>query len=83
MVKANAYGHGAVAVAKTVGEAGADCMAVATFGEALELRNAGITFPILILGPTPLGHANLVIRGQLSQTLFSYDAAKRYSQLAQ
>ncbi len=50
VVKADAYGHGAVEVAKTVLGAGADWLAVATLIEGVELRRAGITAPILILG---------------------------------
>jgi len=50
VVKADAYGHGAIAVAQTVLEAGANALAVATLGEGIELREAGITAPILILG---------------------------------
>ena len=48
-VKADAYGHGAVRCARTVLEAGADCLAVATVDEGAELRDAGITAPILML----------------------------------
>ncbi len=50
VVKANAYGHGSVAVARTVLAAGASYLAVARFNEAIELREAGITAPILVLG---------------------------------
>ena len=50
VVKADAYGHGAVRVAKTVLEAGASWLAIATLGEGIELREAGIPAPILILG---------------------------------
>ena len=50
VVKADAYGHGAIAVAQTVLESGANALAVATLGEGIELREAGITVPILILG---------------------------------
>ena len=49
-VKANAYGHGAVPVSKAVLEAGADVLSVATLEEAIELREAGIQAPILMLG---------------------------------
>ena len=52
VVKADAYGHGAVQVAKTLEEAGA-YLAVSSLDEARELRNHGITMPILILGHTP------------------------------
>ena len=50
VVKADAYGHGAVSVAKTVTPAGAGAFAVATTPEAIELREAGIKEPILVLG---------------------------------
>jgi alanine racemase len=50
VVKADAYGHGAVEVAKTVLGAGATWLAIATISEGVQLRNAGITAPILILG---------------------------------
>jgi alanine racemase len=49
MIKANAYGHGAVAAAKTLGNAGSDAFGVATVEEALELRRAGIDKPILVV----------------------------------
>lgn len=50
VVKADAYGHGAVRVAQTALQAGADWLAIATLGEGIELREAGITAPILLLG---------------------------------
>ncbi|MFD0697783.1 alanine racemase [Paenibacillus sp. GCM10027628] len=53
VVKADAYGHGAVAVSKEAIAVGVDYLGVAFFDEALELRNAGITAPILVLGYTP------------------------------
>jgi alanine racemase len=49
VVKADAYGHGAVAVARTLADAGVEGLGVATLGEALELRAAGIGLPILVL----------------------------------
>ncbi|AMA10053.1 alanine racemase [Picosynechococcus sp. PCC 73109] len=52
VVKADAYGHGAVKVAETVLKAGASWLAIATLGEGVELREAGITAPILVLGAT-------------------------------
>ena len=53
VVKADAYGHGAVEVARTLEVAGADGLCVATIDEALELRGAGIGLPILVLYPVP------------------------------
>jgi alanine racemase len=53
VVKADAYGHGAVPVAWALERAGADGLAVATLDEALELREAGVGLPILVLFPIP------------------------------
>ena len=50
VVKADAYGHGAVPVARTLVEAGCTCLAVVTLSEALELREAGLSVPLLLLG---------------------------------
>lgn len=50
VIKADAYGHGAVSVAQTVLKAGCSSLAIATLSEGIELREAGITAPILILG---------------------------------
>ncbi|MCV0404045.1 MAG: alanine racemase [Chloroflexi bacterium] len=49
VVKANAYGHGAVAVARTLAAAGVERLATATVGEAVELREAGVAVPIVVL----------------------------------
>src|SRR5512140_1241517 len=57
VVKANAYGHGAVAVGRAALEAGAAALAVVCVDEAEELRRAGITAPILVLGHTPASDA--------------------------
>ncbi|HEX8940499.1 MAG TPA: alanine racemase [Candidatus Limnocylindrales bacterium] len=53
VVKADAYGHGAVAVAHALAAAGADGFCVATFDEAVELRRSGLRAPILVLYPVP------------------------------
>ncbi|MBF2099153.1 MAG: alanine racemase [Gloeomargaritaceae cyanobacterium C42_A2020_066] len=50
VIKADAYGHGAVTVAQTVLEQGATCLGVATLSEAIQLRRAGQTAPIILLG---------------------------------
>ncbi len=50
IVKANAYGHGSVETARIMARSGADAFAVAISEEALQLRRAGITLPILVLG---------------------------------
>ena len=53
VVKADAYGHGAIQVAAQLEELGADYLAVSSLDEARELRHGGIDAPILILGHTP------------------------------
>ena len=55
VVKADAYGHGAVPIARSLAAAGADGFCVAAFDEALQLRDAGIELPILVLFPIPSG----------------------------
>ena len=53
VVKADAYGHGAVEVSRTLEELGAEYLAVSNLDEALELRQGGVALPILQLGLTP------------------------------
>ena len=53
VVKADAYGHGAVAVSRALVVDGSSSLSVATFDEALELRQAGVEVPILVLFPIP------------------------------
>lgn len=70
VVKANAYGHGAVAVSRVALEAGANWLAVATLDEAQELRQGGITAPILILGDTLQERAEELLQGGFRQAVF-------------
>lgn len=79
VVKADAYGHGAVEVAGACIECGARWLAVAMLDEALELRNAGIDCSILILGFTPPGMADTVVMNDISQTCYSYELAEALS----
>ncbi len=69
VVKADAYGHGAVAVVRALVAAGIAGLCVATFDEALELRQAGIRVPILILFPIPAELAPDALRHCLSITV--------------
>jgi len=82
VVKANAYGHGAVEVARMFVEAGADQLAVAALGEALELRTAGIRCPILVLGWTPPEKAASALEYDIMLSLYSASEAAVLSQLA-
>ncbi|WEV36662.1 alanine racemase [Lactobacillus sp. ESL0677] len=69
VVKANAYGHGAVKVAQVAAEEGTAGFCVALLDEALELRQAGITQPILVLGVTPAEYAVLAAANGVSLTV--------------
>ena len=69
LVKANAYGHGAVPVAKKLEKLGADMLAVACLDEAIELRQAGIVIPILCLGQTPPELAPELLEYDITQTV--------------
>ena len=82
VVKANAYGHGAVPVAKRLRELGADYLAVACLPEAAELRKAGIDLPILILGYTPPEYASELVDLDITQSVSTPELAKALSEAA-
>lgn len=82
IVKANAYGHGAVQVSRKLEELGADYLAVACLDEAIELREAGIKLPILILGNTLPEHADELIRYDITQAVTFLSDAKAFSAAA-
>lgn len=82
VVKANAYGHGAVPVAKRLEQLGAEYLAVACLDEAAELRRAGIAAPILILGPTPSEFARDLLQYDLTQSVQDMEAACAFSAAA-
>lgn len=82
IVKANAYGHGAGAVVPKLLEAGADYLGVAILAEALEMREQGIKAPILILGYTGEEYYPLVVKYELTQTIFSLRQAESLSKAA-
>lgn len=82
VVKGNAYGHGAVFVAKTFLAHGAQCLAVACLDEGIELRKAGITAPILVLGHTDGRRAKDVLDYDIEVALFHYDDAVEFSHTA-
>lgn len=81
VVKADAYGHGAIRIAQTVLQAGASWLAIATLGEGIELREAGITAPILILGAinTP-EEIRAIAHWQLEPTLCHGEQAQLFSE---
>ncbi|MCW2278094.1 alanine racemase [Heliophilum fasciatum] len=83
VVKANGYGHGAVPVAKAALDAGATYLGVALLSEVEELRGAGITAPILILGYTPPELAGAALATGAALTVFDLPTATAYSEAAQ
>ena len=83
IVKADAYGHGAMRVASLLQEAGADYLAVSCLDEALELRRGGITMPILILGHTPSEYTEELIEHGLTQTVTCLAKALEFSAQAE
>ncbi len=82
IVKANAYGHGAVEVANAMSDAGVSYFGVAAIDEALELRQNGISTPILILGQTFKQDFQSVIENDITCTIADIDTAKRLSDFA-
>lgn len=77
VIKADAYGHGAVEVAKRVIRAGADWLAVATLDEALECRIHQIDAPILVLGNVPPQYLKLAANHRITLTVHSLSWLKR------
>ena len=80
IVKADAYGHGARKVAELLQKEGADYLAVSCLDEALELREWGISMPILILGHTPREYTETLIAQNLTQTVTCLAKAVEYSE---
>ena len=83
VVKADAYGHGAVPVSRLLEQEGADYLAVSCLDEALELRENGIKMPILILGHTPARYTDLLLDNNITQTVSCLAKALEYSERAQ
>lgn len=76
VVKANAYGHGAVRVAQKLSELGAEYLCVGSPDEGLELRKAGINAPIIVLAEVLKSQYNDIIKGDLIQTAASWKSLK-------
>nr|WP_325196821.1 alanine racemase [uncultured Oscillibacter sp.] len=82
VVKADAYGHGAVQISRKLEELGADYLAVSSLDEARELRHGGIRMPILILGHTPPDMVPQLIQYNITQTVSAQAKAEEYSAAA-
>jgi len=80
VVKADAYGHGAVEVSRMLASLGAEYLAVSNLDEASELRSAGVTLPILQLGLTPADQIRLALDCRVTQTVWDEPIAGAFSQ---
>ncbi|WP_339135463.1 MAG: alanine racemase [Candidatus Electrothrix sp. GW3-4] len=83
MVKANAYGHGLVRVAEHLASEGVDYLGTAFVEEALELRRAGITIPIITSGPFSRFQIGLFIENNIDLTIASVDALQYIREAAE
>ncbi len=82
VVKANAYGAGAIKASEIFLQEGANYLGVAALDEALELRSHFSKTPILILGYSPNSNASMLIDNDLSAMIFSLEQAEVFSQMA-
>ena len=81
IVKANAYGHGMIEIAKKLNEIGVQDFAVATLSEGINLRKNNIKGNILILGYTDLKDVEYIIKYDLIQTIVDYEYAKKIEKM--
>lgn len=83
VVKANAYGHGALDISETIMENGGDYLAVATLTEALELRKQFPNYKIFIMGYTPDEYLEYIVENDIIQCIFSIKQAEILDKLGQ
>ena len=79
VVKADAYGHGALEIADALLKAGASGLCLATIDEAVELRQRGITAPMMTLGFTDVSRFGDAVRYDVDQAVYSYETARAIS----
>lgn len=82
VVKADAYGHGVKEVAQTLLENGVTRLAVSMLDEAIQLRQCGISVPILVLSDMEPERVEEILRYDVTQTIFSYEFAEHLSRQA-
>lgn len=84
IVKADAYGHGAVFTARAIADCGIDFFGVSCIDEAMQLRDSGITQDILILGHTNPSQENInkLIKNNITQTVFNFEQTEMLSKMA-
>ena len=83
LVKAKAYGHGAVGVARTLMESSADYLSVATLSEAVEIKKEYPDYPVFIMGHTPDKYLRHVVEHDITATIFSLRQAQILNALAE
>lgn len=81
IIKANGYGHGALALSKEI-ESSVDMFGVAILEEALSLREGGATYPILVLGFTSLEDYPVLLQQNITQTIYDFAQAEELSKVA-
>ena len=82
VVKADAYGHGAVRVAKKLEQLGAAYLAISNIDECTELRDGGVTLPVLMLGYTPADQGERIVRLDMTQAVPNVETARAYDDAA-
>ncbi len=82
VVKADAYGHGALHIARHLEMAGADYLAVSSVDEACELRAGGVTLPVLVLGHSPADQMPRILANNITQTVQDLPTACVYNDAA-
>ncbi|WP_368030960.1 alanine racemase [Arcobacter sp. s6] len=82
VIKADGYGHGAVSIAETLLENGADRFAVATLSEAIQVKTYFPNIETMVLGYTPEHLAQEVIEYNIIQTIYTLEQAKEFSKIA-
>ena len=82
VVKADAYGHGAVRVAKKLEQLGAAYLAISNIDECAELRDGGVTLPVLMLGYTPADQGERIVRLDMTQAVPNVETARAYDEAA-
>ncbi len=83
VLKNNAYGHGAIPLAKALQNAGCDHLAVAMVDEGIQLRRAGITAEIMVLGVTLLQQLPVMVEYGLTPSIGNMDVLRQWAQLAE
>jgi alanine racemase len=83
VIKANAYGHGALGIARAALEAGADRLAIISVDEGEQLRRGGLSAPILVMGHSPVSAARRIVELELTPTVASLEMGQALAREAE